>query len=185
MDAPTNCFSRSTFCQCTSRLGFFVNINYLVLFSLAVALHRVCAAVNEMKHLQCFLVMTTPTSTPISSTPPTSSHLLRDSWNLLASAAPSRPKISAKKSCNHKLIQTTTKRETFCYWTMSWFLYIHIKRNTPLKISCTQKHLHLCTKMCECVSLKEFKYESGYLQDCNISDFVFRVSSAQVVCSNF
>lgn len=68
-----------------------------------------CAAVDKMQHLHCFLAMRTPSTTPISSATPTSSHLLRVSRDLLASAAASRPKTSAKESWNQKWIQTKTR----------------------------------------------------------------------------
>lgn len=81
--------------------GLFVNINYLVLFLLAWQ-YTCCAMVNEMLHLHCFFVMSMPTTTPISSTTPINSHLLRVSRDLLASAAASRPKTSAKQSWSQK-----------------------------------------------------------------------------------
>lgn len=80
--------------------------------------------VNQMLHLHCFLAMNTPTTTPISSATPTSSHLLRVSRDLLASAAASRPKTSAKQSWSQK---TKKEGEEFCYWTMFKFLSIYIK----------------------------------------------------------
>ncbi len=62
-----------------------------------------------MQHLQGLLAMRKPTTTPISSATPTSSHLLRVSRDLLASAAAPRPKTSAKQSWIKKSIHTKIK----------------------------------------------------------------------------
>lgn len=118
--------------------GLFVNINYLFSFYWH---YTGCAAMREMHHLHCFLAMRTPTTTPISSATPTSNHLLRVSRDLLASAAASRPKTSAKQSWNSD--KNKKQGEEFCYMVSLHPCY----RNTP------PKNLQLWQKLLE---LKNF-----------------------------
>lgn len=117
-----------------------------------------------MQYLQCFLAMRTPTTTPISSTTPTSSHRLRVSRDLLASAAASRPKTSAKQSWKQQRVQTKTRKRKihFVIRHCLGFFSPTLKEYSTWNLQLGPKCFGTFTKMQGCVCWKKVVFSNSF-----------------------